>query len=68
MLWGAGMIYLALVVYAALLLLFTVGGLMIARAGVHSAHFVGSAFGVTACVAALTALTVVFTSSDILAL
>ncbi|GAA3749887.1 hypothetical protein GCM10022239_26510 [Leifsonia bigeumensis] len=58
--------YLMLLVYAAALVLFTVGGLVIARAGVHSAHFTGSAVGVTACVVAAAALTVALTSSEIL--
>lgn len=60
--------YLLLLAYAAALVLVTVGGLVIARAGVHSAHFAGSTAGVTACVLAVAALTVAVVSGDFLAI
>jgi hypothetical protein len=59
--------FFLLMVYAATLALVTVGGLVITRAGVQSAHFAGSAAGVTACVVAVAALTVALVSGDLLA-
>lgn len=56
-----------LLLYAGFIAASTVGGLVIARAGSHSARLGSSAAGVLACVLATAVATVFITSSDFLA-
>lgn len=59
--------FAVLLLYVGVVAASTVGGLVIARAGSHSARLGTSAAGVLACVLAAAVATVVITSSDLLA-
>ena len=59
--------FAVLLLYVGFIAVSTVGGLVIARAGSHTARVGTSAAGVLACVFAAAVATVVITSSDLLA-